>query len=132
MPLINPDLSEAADFAPIPDGTYPGKIVSCDFQLSKENQKPMLKIGAELTVDGKTRKRTIYVLTSGAGAFMFEQLLRACHFDEYADQLKNPDVAHPGFDSDQFLNQTLQFVVVPEIRKDNGEMSDRVSRFLKN
>lgn len=133
MPLIQPDLSEAMDLGPIPAGTYPAKIVGCEFKTSSKG-KPMVVPEMEITVDGKNRKRKAYLVISGPGAYGFEQLLRACHFEAYADTLKDPTAPKAGFDTDQFINQQLQVVVEEEIRSDEGhqgEVSDRIKTFLK-
>lgn len=133
MPLINPDLTEAIELGPIAPGTYPAKIVGCEFKTSAKG-KPMVVPELEITVEGKARKRKAYLVISGPGAYGFEQILRACHFDAYADTLKDPTAPKSGFDTDQLVNQQLQVVIESEVRNDEGhvgELSDRIKTFLK-
>jgi hypothetical protein len=140
--ILNPDLSEAQDMGPIPEGTYKGKIVEVNTQNAKNEAKtPMAVPKVELTVDGKKRTRKTYLMTSGEGASGFDNLLRACHFDALADQYKDPNLQpKPPFDTDTLIGQEVQVIVVPEYfqRKDGSgnpigepELRDRIKGFLK-
>jgi len=128
MTLITPDTSQSADMSPIEPNTYPAKIASCDFQMSSKGN-PMIVPTFVLTVDGKERTRKSYIVTDGAGAFNFDQLLRACNFTELADTYKNPDVEHPPFDTDQLVGQELMVVIETQIYQ--GEKRDAIKTYLK-
>jgi hypothetical protein len=142
MPLIQPDTSEAADLSPIPEGTYPGKIKEVKPTKSKK-QENMLETKVSITVPGsdKPRTRKTWIMIEGAGAGNFDQLLRACHFDELADKYKDPSITEkPPFDTDSLVDQDVNVVIVPEIYQRTGpdgnpvgepELRDRIKGFLK-
>lgn len=124
MPIIEPDLSEVS--GPLEPGTYQAKIVSCDAQTSKSGN-PMLKVGFEIDVEDKTVKRTSYPVTSGPGAFNFEQLLRACNFDEVANQLKDGQKIR--FDTDDLIGQELNVVIEAAIY--NDAPTDQIKSYIR-
>lgn len=130
MPMINPDLSEAQALTPIEPGTYKAKIVACEFKSSKAGN-PMIVPKFEIDVNGKQRSRNAYLVITGEGAYSFEQLLRACKFEEIADAYKNPDVPNPPFDTDSLIGQELNLVIDADIRKDTNEPSDKIKAYLK-
>jgi len=126
-PIIQPDTSEAQDMSPIEPGTYPGTIVQVELQTSKKGNA-MIVPKWEVTVDGKTRTRTSYLVIDGPGSAGFDQLLRACGFDELADQYKDPDAENPEFDTDQLINQQCNLVV--ESQMYNNELRDNIKSYL--
>lgn len=144
MPLINPDLTEMQDLAPIPNGTYPAKVTEVNLKMSKggEGKRPVQMIVPkfEVTVDGKNRTRQTYLPVEGAGTFGFDQILRACHFDKLADQYKDPTQTNPDFDTDQLIGQEMLVVVEEELyqpRDGSGNpvgearRQDRIRTYLK-
>jgi hypothetical protein len=143
MPIIQPDTSEALDLSPIPEGTHKAVIKECPAQLSKEKKTPMIVPKFEITVAGREKPaiRKSFLVTTGEGAGGFDMLLRACHFDELADQYKDPAVnPKPPFDTDQLIGQELDLVIVPDMfqRKDSAgnnlgspELGDRIKGYQK-
>lgn len=130
MPIIQPDTSGAIDMGPIEPGTYPAKIVDVPFQMSAKNN-PMIVPKFEINVDGKKpRVRQAFLVISGPGSFNFDQLLRACHFDELADKYKDPNVANPDFDTDQLVGQELQVIIDSRLDEKNN-LRDDIKGFLK-
>lgn len=130
MPIIQPDTSEAVNMGPIEPGTYRAKIVDVPYQLSKKNN-PMIVPKFEISVgDEKPRVRQAFLVISGPGSFNFDQLLRACHFDELADQYKDPSVPNPDFDTDTLVGQELQ-VVIDSRLDDGNNLRDDIKGFLK-
>jgi len=128
MPVINPDTSQAQEMGPIEPGTYPAKIMSVISKNSKAGN-PMLEIALELAVEGKTRTRKTWVVTSGEGAFNFDQLLRATGFAALADQYKDPTADHPGFDTDDLIGQEVNVIVESNLYQ--GQMRDQIRGFQK-
>lgn len=131
-PIIQPDTSEAQDMAAIEPGTYPAEITAVDFQTSKKSGNPMIVPKFAVTVEQgkKPRTRQTYLVITGEGAFGFDQLLRACHLDEIADQYKDPSVQpKPPFDTDTLIGQKVQVVVVEDIYE--GQKRDKISGYLK-
>jgi hypothetical protein len=124
MPIINPDTSESGN---IPPNTYSGKIVQVDYQESKAGN-PMIVVKFSLDVNGTPRTRQSYLVITGAGAYGFDQLLRACGFEDDADKIKEPGSKHP-FDTDSLLGQELNIVVTEQLR--DGQVRDNVSGYLK-
>lgn len=142
MPVIQPDTSLAQDMAPLEAGTYPAKIVAAPTQVSKtEKQNLMVVPKFEINVNGKTRTRQSYVVVSGEGSLGFDQLLRACHMDDLADQYRDPSVQpKPPFDTDSLIDQELMVVVDQELyqkKLNDGtvvgqpEIRDRIKSYLK-
>lgn len=125
MPLITPDLSDLDK--PIEPGTYHARIASVDYQNAKTSGNPMIVPTFKVTVGDKERTRKAYLVITGNGAFNFEQLLRACRFDDYADKLKN-GTKEP-FDTDQLVDQELQIVVDSDTY--NGQITDKIVKYLK-
>lgn len=125
MPLLKPDFSELD--TPIEGGTYPAKVVTNVIKASKEKGIPGIQVHLEVQVGDKTRGRRVWVATSGKGAFFFEQLLRACHFDDVANQVKNG--ASLEFDTDNLNDQEIQVVIEPD--EYNGQITDKVVKFLR-
>lgn len=128
MPVIQPDTSAAQDMGPIEPGTYHAQIVACDFKQSKQGN-PMIVPKFDVTVDGKKRSRTAYLVVTGEGAFGFDQLLRACGFQQLADQYRDPNQPNPPFDTDSLVGQELNVVVSSEIYQ--GEKRDAIKGYLK-
>jgi len=124
MPIITPDLS---GIGPIEPGTYPAEWTAGDYKTSKAGN-PMLVGQIAITVGDKVKNRIVNVVTSGAGAFTFDQLLRACHLDEIADRLKDPNANHE-FDTDILIGQ--HFLVVIEEQLYNGNKQDQVKTYLR-
>lgn len=128
MPLIQPDLSEVDK--PLDPGTYKAKIASVDYKTSKAGN-PMIvvkfEIGVETPKGTKVRTRQAYLVITGDGAFNFEQLLRACHFDDVANALKSG--AGPSFDTDELLGQEVNLVIESDVY--NGNPTDKITAYLK-
>ena len=127
MPMIEPDLSEVDK--PLSPNTYKSKIVSVDYKTSKAGN-PMIVVKFEIGPQHdlkKTRTRQAYLVITGDGAFNFEQLLRACHFDDVANNLK-AGIKQP-FDTDELLEQELNLVVESDVY--NGNPSDKIVAYLK-
>jgi hypothetical protein len=125
MPIINPDLSEVNK--PLEPNTYPAEISApIDMQVSKAGN-PMIVIPFVLNNNGKNVKRTVRQVITGAGAFGFEQLLRATGFDDVANSLKsgNPQP----FDTDKLVGQKLNVTV--ETDTYNGQLTDKITGYLK-
>lgn len=142
MGLLQPDLTEAIDLTPISEGTYKGKIIEAKAELSREKKTPMCVTKFAISVDeGKPRTRKAYITVSGEGAGAFDQLLRACHFDDLADKYKDPNVQpKPSFDTDQLVGQELNIIIVPDLyQKTDGagnnvgspELRDKIKGYLK-
>lgn len=143
MPLIQPDTSAAVDLStPIAPGTYPAKITEAKTQLSKEKKNLMVVPKFAIAVDDKTpRTRTSYLVIAGEGSYGFDQLLRACHFDDLADAYKDPSVTpKPDFDTDTLIGQELMVVVDAEYQQPKDQQGnpvgepqirDRIKTFLK-
>jgi hypothetical protein len=128
VPIIQPDTSAAQEMSAIEPGTYPAKVVSVDFKMSSKNN-PMIVPKFEVTVDGKKRNRQSYLVITGEGAMGFDQLLRACKFDQYADQYRDPNQPNPDFDTDLLVGQELMVTIGNEIY--NGEKRDNIKGYLK-
>lgn len=128
MPVIQPDTSAAQDMGAIEPGTYAAKIVACDYKMSKSGN-PMIVPKFDVTVDGKTRSRSSYLVVTGEGAFGFDQLLRATGFGAMADQYRDPSQPNPPFDTDNLIGQELNVVISTEIY--NGEKRDAIKGYLK-
>lgn len=131
MPIINPDTSEQIDLGPIEPGTYKAKIEKVDFELSKSKGTPMIIPEFAIQVgDGKPRMRKAWIVITGPGSYNFDQLLRACGFDTYADQYKDPSQANPDFDTDNLIGQDLQ-VVMDRKLDDKGNARDEIKAYLR-
>ena len=128
MPIIQPDTSLAQDMGAIEPGTYPGKILEVEYKTSSKGS-PMIVPKVEVNVGGKMRTRTAYVVVTGAGAYGFDQLLRACGFEDIADQYRDPSQANPPFDTDQLIGQEVQVRIDNELY--NGNMRDSIKSWAK-
>jgi hypothetical protein len=130
MPILNPDLSDVD--ALIADGSYPAKIVApVEVKPSKKTGNPVIWAPVEITVDGKTRKRTAFLTISGAGAFGFAQLLRAVNMDALADAYqKNDGTPKPPFDTDTLVGQEFIAQITQKL-DDQGTMRDNISGYMK-
>lgn len=128
MPIIQPDTSLAQEMGPIEPGTYPAKIVDVEYKTSKSGN-PMIVVKFDVNVDGKSRTRNAYVVVSGEGAFGFDQLLRACHFDDLADQYRDPSVPNPDFDTDNLKGIELQVRIDSELYQ--GQKRDNIKSYAK-
>lgn len=125
MPLIQPDTSEIQ--GAIEPGTYSAKITEVTPGVSKSGgQKIVVKF--EVDVNGKHQVRQAHIPTSGAGAFGFDSLLRACHFEDYANKIKVKGGEKPGFDTDQLIGQALHLVIEADIY--NGNVTDKIVSYL--
>lgn len=123
MPLLDVDLSEIDSV--IEPGTYKSRIAECDVKTSKQGN-PMAVPKFQIDVNGKTRTRQAYLVTKGAGAYSFYNLLKATGFSEIAEQLRNGQAAQ--FDTDMLIGQEVNVVVEEEIY--NGEKRDKIASFL--
>lgn len=129
MPIINPDTSNMLDMSAIQAGTYPGEIVKADFEVSKSSGNPMIVVTTNVEVEGKQRPRKSYLVISGEGAYGFDQLLRACGFNQLADQYKDPNVSpKPDFDTDMLIGQQVNVIIEPDTY--NGQLRDKIKGFL--
>lgn len=129
MPVLKPDTSLAQDMGAIEPGTYPAKIVACDSQVSK-NGNPMAVPSFEVMVDGKKRTRKSFLVVSGEGAYGFDQLLRACGFEDLADQYKDPNVQpKPDFDTDNLIGCEVNVRIDLELYQ--GQQRDNIKSYAK-
>jgi hypothetical protein len=124
MPIITPDLS---GIGPIEPGTYEAEWLSGDYKTSKAGN-PMLVGQVGVTVGDKVKNRIVNLVLEGPGAFSFDQLLRACHLDEIADHLKDPNADH-SFDTDVLVGQKFHVVVEEQIY--NGNKQDQIKTYLR-
>lgn len=124
MPLLKPDFTE---LKPIEAGTYPAKVVANVFKTSKEKGNPGLEVHLEVTVGDKVYGRKVWVSLSGKGAFMYDQLLRACHFDDVANQYMRGEGLE--WDTDNLNDQQIQVIVEPD--EYNGQVTDKIVKFLR-
>lgn len=125
MTLVQPDLS---DVGPIEGGTYKASILAANAGVSKSGgSKIVVDFGVD--VDGKQRKRQVHLPYTGAGAFGFASLLRACHMDELADAYMSKDAVKPPFDTDSLVGQELMVVVEPDTY--NGQVTDKINSYLR-
>lgn len=130
MPVITPDTSNISDQGPIPAGTYKAKITQCEYKQAKETGNPMIVPKFAVEVEGKERPRNAYLVITGEGAYGFDQLLRACGFDELADKYRDKDVQpKPAFDTDDLVGQEVNVVIEPDTY--NGQLRDKIKSFLK-
>lgn len=128
MAIITPDTSEAASSNMEP-GTYKAKILDVQSGTSGAgNPKVVVKMEVYDPKASKPRPRTAHIPTSGAGAFNFDRLLRACNLAEDADAIKRPGSNH-AFDTDKLVGQELQVVVDTEMYQ--GEARDRINGYLR-
>jgi hypothetical protein len=134
MPVVNPDTSAAQELTALPPATYKAKIKEVEFKTSKSAGNPMIVPKFEVEVPGsdKPRTRQAYLVITGEGAYGFDQLLRACGFDEIADKIKAPavdGVEKPAFDTDELIGQELNLVI--EADSYQGQLRDKIKSFLK-
>lgn len=129
MPIINPDTSEQISLEALEPGTYPAEIVAVEYGHAKSSGNPMLTVSFKVTADGKTVTRKSFLVITGAGAFNFDQLLRATGFDELADAYKDKEAEKPQFDTDDLIGQQLNVVIDHELY--NGETRDRIKSYLR-
>lgn len=126
MPIINPDLTEVTSGV-IEPGTYKAKIDAVEFKTAKSSGNPMIVVDFSVHVKDLEYTRKAYLVITGAGAFNFEQLLRATHFDEVADKLKAGEKID--FNTDDLVGQELNVVV--EADSYNGQLTDKVRSYIK-
>lgn len=127
MPIIEPDLSEAEQLGAHEPGTYKGSIETVEVTKGKEKGTPMIVVNlACQDGDGKIFHRKTWIVTSGAGAGNFEQLLRACNLEDVADSLRTSKAP---FNTDVLVGQQVNVIMDNEEYK--GRMQDRVTGFLK-
>jgi hypothetical protein len=124
MPLINPDTSEAGALQP---GTYPAKILAADPGIAKSGA-PKLVLKLDLEVNGKNKARQDHLPISGAGAFKFDNLLRAVGMHSIADAYRTPGGQKPDFDTDSLVGLELNVVVENEMYEGNPQ--DRIKAYL--
>ncbi|CAB4165415.1 Protein of unknown function DUF669 [uncultured Caudovirales phage] len=129
MPVIYPDTTQMVEMGPIEPGTYPATITAVEGKTSKEKGTPMIVCDFDIVVGDATRKRKSYIVISGAGAFSFDQILRATGFENVAEQIKNGEKVP--FDTDAMIGQELLVVIDKEVRRDNGELSDKIKTYMK-
>ena len=124
MPIIEPDLSQIQSNV-IDPGSYPAKITSAEPGISSSNN-PKVVVKFDVDVGGKTYHRQSHIVTSGAGAFNFESLLRAVHMGDIADRLRAGEKVP--FDTDSLIGQ--QLIVVVEASIYNNMPSDQIKSYL--
>lgn len=129
MPIITPDTSNISEQTPIDAGTYPAKITAVDYKTSKSSGNPMIVPTFEVSVEGKARPRSAYLVITGEGAYGFDQLLRACGFEEMADKYKQKGGEKPDFDTDELIGQELMVVIESDTY--NGQLRDKIKSYLK-
>lgn len=127
MPIIYPNTADMIDMSPIEPGVYPGTIVEADAKTSsKGNQMVVAK--QELQVNGKPKIRTSYLVVTGPGSGQFDQLLRACHMDDLADQFKAGEQVP--FDTDSLLGQAVM-VRIEADTDDSGNIRDQIRGYMR-
>lgn len=125
MPIITPDLSEVNK--PLDPNTYPAVIEAPIDMATSKADNPMIVVPFRIDVgNGKTRKRTARLVITGAGAFGFAQLLRACKFGDVADALQRGE-PNP-FDTDKLIGQRLNVVVEADVYQ--GNKTDKIVGYL--
>lgn len=129
MPLIQPDTSEALDQGPIDPGTYKAKIVEAVPGVSKGKGNPIVTTKFHVDVEGKTRTRTAWLVTSGEASFQFDQLLRCTGFEAQADAFKAKGGDKPPFDTDWLVGQEVNVVIAAD--EYQGQLRDKIQSFLK-
>jgi hypothetical protein len=116
MPMISPDFSEAADFAPITPGTYKARVIECQTKESKKGATylrwTMEVFGADESLKVNNRKFWYNTMVTGKGAGNLKSLLRAA-MGEVPTQ----------FDTDALLGKEVQVVLV-QGRDQQGNPSD--------
>lgn len=127
MPIINPDLTEALEMGPLDPGTYPAEIEAVEAQTSKKGN-PMIVVDFKVKAGDREVPRKGYLVITGAGAYGFEQLLRATGFDEIADAFKQPG-QKPAFNTDDLVGQKLNVVIEPN--EYNGQIRDQIAGYLR-
>lgn len=126
MPMIQPDLS---DVGPIEAGTYKARIDSVTPGISKAGN-PKLDIQFSISTGGeKPKVRKVGMPYSGAGAFGFAALLRACNMDELANAYQSKDAVKPPFDTDSLVGQELMVTV--EAAMYNDQPTDQIAGYLR-
>lgn len=132
MPIITPDTSMVEDFSkPIEEGTYRARIVSVDVGRSKAGAAKIVPKFEIAVGDGKRRTRVAHLNVEGEGALGFDQLLRACHLQDLADEYRQG--SKKPFDTDVLVGQELQVVIAQEVYKPEGgqeQLRDRITGFL--
>ena len=127
MAVIQPRTQDMVDLTPLDPGTYKGRITSVTEGESKAGNPKIVVKFAVTTADGKTRPRTAHIATTGEGAWNFDQLLRACHMENIANQLKaGEDIP---FDTDALLEQELNLVMDHQLYQ--GQTRDQITSYLK-
>ncbi len=132
--MLQPDTAEGVDLmAPIEPGTYQATITAAVPSTSKKGA-PMLEVKVDVNVNGKTKKRTGYIVVSGPGAAGFDQLLRATHNDSLADIYKDGSVSadmKPGFDEQTLVGQSVMLVIDSQLDKNTQQQRDNIRSWLK-
>lgn len=128
MPIINPDTTQMLEMGAIEPGTYQAEITGVEPKTSKAGN-PMIVVDFQVEVGETKRPRKAYLVIQGEGAYNFDQLLRACGFEQLADQYKDKSVSpKPSFDTDELIGQRLQVVIEPNLY--NNEMRDQIKSYL--
>lgn len=127
MPIIYPNTSKMVDMTPMEPGPKPARIDAVTPSNSKKGN-PMLVL--DLTIrDGESeRPRKDWVVTEGPGSGKFDQILRACGFDDVADQIKAGTPVP--FNTDDLIGQEV-IVVTDRSIGDDEKIRDGVSQYLK-
>lgn len=129
MAIINPNLADVKDLQAIPEGVYAAVITEVSLKTSKTGNPMIVPKFTIQTPDGE-RVREAYLVITGAGAFNFESFLRACNFDELADQYRDPEVQpKPPFDTDWIHGMSIQLNIKADTY--NGRITDKIDGFLK-
>lgn len=126
MPMIQPDLT---DVGPIEAGTYKARIDSATPGVSKAGNAKLDIQFSIFTGGEKPKVRKVGMPYTGAGAFTFAGLLRACNMDDLANAYMSKDAAHPPFDSDALVGQELMVVIEPDTW--NDQITDKIASYLR-
>ena len=127
MPIIEPDTSEVKEMMPLDPGVYPAEITACDFKESKAGNPMIVPVFSITAPDGTTRQRRSYIVVTGNAAFTFDSFLRACGFEDYADELKAG--SKTPFDTDSLIGLCVNVQVEQEAY--NGKLIDTIKGYMK-
>lgn len=127
MPIINPDTRDMVEIKPLDPGQYRARVLSCTPGTSKAGN-PKIDVKFELSgPDGAVIPRTASLATSGKGTQGFDHFLRACGFDDLADQYRAGQAAP--FDTDSVTGVEVIVHVVPNMYE--GKLRDQIDDYSK-
>jgi hypothetical protein len=124
MPIIKPNLADVVSNDP-PVGTWPATITEVTDKVSGAGN-PMLVVRCAMEVDGQKYELSGFHVYTGRAAYSFENLLRATHFDDVADQLRRGQPLD--FNTDNLLHQPVQ-VTVEEGVDQNGQKRKNIKAY---